>query len=146
MLLRRLLAAFYTSLLAIVSLTIFESVSVEGGELGSGELFSVIFVYSIYVVPIVFVYGITSSLIAEGVSKKMINFKNSISFGLHVLFGAGFILPYSLFLEYHPFPELNVVNVLTHPVTVFGALFSIIFFITNFILRKKDNRKESMVI
>lgn len=139
MLSRKFFVAVYLSLLAILSLTLFESFSVK-----DGELFTVIFAYSIYVVPIVFVYGITSSLIAEVISKKMINFKRSVSLGLHIFFGAGFILPYSLFFEYQPFPELNVIKVVTHPVTVFGTLFSILFFILDYILKKKNSRQKSI--
>lgn len=138
MLSRKILVAVYVSLLAIVCLTLFESFSAE-----DGELFTVLFVYSIYVVPIVFIYGITSFLIAEKISGKVVNFKNFVSFGLHFLFGVGFIIPYSLFFEYKPFPELTVVNVLTHPVTMFGALFSVLFFILEYILRKKDSRQKS---
>lgn len=141
MLFRKVLTAFYTSLLAIVSLTIFEYIS---GNALEGELFSVILGYTIFVVPIVFVYGIISSLIADGISKKVKKHRNSISFGFHIFFGVGFILPYSLFFEYQPFSELNVVNVMTHPVTFFGALFSILFFIIDFFIRKKDSRLESI--
>lgn len=141
MLLRKILAACCTSIAAVVSLTIVEF-SNESFSAEDGELFFVIAAYSIYAVPVVFIYGILSSLIAEGVSGKIANFKNAASLGLHMLFGAGFILPYSLFFEYQSFPELSAVYIVTHPVTVFGALFSILFFIFDYMFGKKDYRRK----
>lgn len=138
MLSRKVLVAFYTSLLAVVGLNLFDPVpSADGGSVTG------ILVYSIYVVPIIFIYGITSSIISDGISRKANKYKESVSLGLHALFGVGFILPYSLFFEYHPFPELSVVNVVTHPITIFGALCSILFFAIDYILRKKNSLQKS---
>src|SRR5699024_2640200 len=137
MLLRKVWAAFYTSILTIAGFNIVYPFHSADGGLVSGIL-----IYSIYVVPIIFIYGIISSLISDGIGRKVKKYKESVSFFLHVLFGLGFILPYGLFFEYDPIPELNFVNVISHTVTILGALCAILFFVIDYILRRWNSRRK----
>lgn len=136
---RKILVAFSTSVLAVIGLNLFEPVPFVDGGLALGIL-----VYSSYVVPIVFIYGIVSSVIADKISLKAKKYKNPASFVFHILFGMGFILPYSIFFEYDPFPELSVINVVTDPITIFGFICSILFYIIDYILRKEFKRRKSV--
>lgn len=130
---RKIFTAFYTVLLIVIYLNIFEPIpAVDGG------LFTGVLVYSIYLVPIVFIYGLITSIIADQVGLKVKKYKTSLSFGLHLFFGAAFIIPYSIFLESDPIPELSIVNVLTYPVTVLGFGSSALFFLIDRILLKRD--------
>lgn len=136
---RKILVAFFTSVLVVIGLNLFEPVPFVDGGLALGIL-----VYSTYVVPIIFIYGIVLSVIADKISLKAKKYKNTASFGFHILFGMGFILPYSIFFEYDPFPELSVINVVTDPITIFGFICSILFYIIDYILRKEFIRRKSV--
>lgn len=130
---RKVFTAFYTSFLLIAFLNILVPVPAEDGGLFTGVL-----VYSIYVVAIVYIYGILTSMIADQISLKAKTHKTRLSFGLHLLFGIMFIIPYSLFIEYDPIPEISIMNVLTYPITMLGLGSSALFFFIDRILLKRE--------
>src|SRR5699024_4970112 len=142
---RKIFAAIIVSFIAIPCLTLVESFY-DSFSVEDGELILVLFFYSIYFIPIIFIYGIIISLIAEKISRKVTQFKQLVSFGLHLLGGAGFIIPYILFIEYNLFPVLTVLTVITHPVNIFSALFAIIFIEIDNILSRKNSKKQSIPI
>lgn len=96
-----------------------------------------ILVYSMYVIPIVFLYGIISSVIAEGISLKAKQHQSLISLAIHILFGMAFLLPYGVFIEYDPIPKWSIINLITHPVVILGMISSSIFFSIDFISKKR---------
>lgn len=116
---RKILTALITSAIAIVMLNILEPIPSSDGGWMLGIL-----VYTIYSVPVVFIYGILCSIIADRISIKRKKFKKSFSFVLHVLFGAMFIIPYGIFLE---FDSSGM---------VLGIIFSIVFYLVDVILNK----------
>lgn len=134
---RKVYVALFTSILAVSALNIMEPVPFQDGGLFLGVV-----VYSLYIVPIVFIYGIFSSVVSDILSAKLKKYKEMTSLGFHILFGLLFILPYSNFYEYKPFVSLHFIEVVTHPIPVLCFMFSIIFFSLDRFLRNKSRQKE----
>lgn len=135
---RKIYVALFTSILAVIGLNILEPVPYQDGGIFLG-----IAVYSLYIVPIVFIYGIFSSVIADKLSVKAKKFQKVISLGFHILFGLLFIIPYSIFYEYKPFATFNFVEAVTHPIPVLCFVFSVVFFVIDRFSRKWDKSGET---
>ena len=136
---RKIYVALFTSILAVIGLNILEPVPYRDGGIFLG-----IAVYSLYIVPIVFIYGITFSVISDKLSVKAKKYQEMISLGFHIIFGALFIIPYSIFYEYKPFATLNFIEVVTHPIPVFCFILSIIFFVMDRFSRNWDKSRETV--
>lgn len=136
---RKIYVALFTSILAVIGLNILEPVPYQDGGIFLG-----IAVYSLYIVPVVFIYGIISSVTADKLSVKAKKFQEVISLVFHILFGLLFIIPYSIFYEYKPFARFNFVEVVTHPILVLCFIFSVVFFVIDRFLRKWDKSGETV--
>jgi len=128
---RKLYVAFYTSILAVAILYLVEPVpSIDGG------IITGILVYTSIVVPIVYVYGILTSMFAEKLGNKLE--REWISFGAHLLFGLCFIIPYYFIVDPQTLFQLVVTEMMTNPIIWLGALFSIIFYFNDRLLIKRE--------
>lgn len=133
---RKVMVALYTSILAIIVLNIVDPVpSVDGGwALG-------ILVYSTYVVPVIFIYGIITSIISDKISFKVKNYPNISSLVLHLLFGLTFILPYGVLFESLPFLEMSLRDLFINPITILSTILATIFFLIDYILKRGFRKK-----
>lgn len=133
---RKVMVALYTSILAIIVLNIVDPVpSVDGGwALG-------ILVYSTYVVPVIFIYGIITSIISDKISFKVKNYPNISSLVLHLLFGLTFILPYGILFESLPFLEMSLRDIFINPITILSTILATIFFLIDYILKRGFRKK-----
>src|SRR5699024_7083736 len=122
---RKIIAAFFTTIFAVVGLIIAFTMSISDGELMLGIL-----VYSSFSAPIIFIYGITTSIISDNLSTKAKMFRKTLSFFIHMVFGIGFIFPFSIIEPV--FLEDGLLNV----VTVGGLFCSVIFYCIDFVLEK----------
>ncbi|PYZ93371.1 hypothetical protein CR194_09285 [Salipaludibacillus keqinensis] len=129
---RKIMVAVYTSILAVLILNIVEPVPSEDGGWVIGIL-----AYSIHVVPIVFIYGIISSVISDRISFKVKKYSNVISLALHILFGMAFILPYGVIIESIPFTQLTFSEIFFNYATLLFSIFAFIFFSIDYILKQK---------
>ena len=130
---RKIYVALFTSIFAVIVLNIMAPVPYQDGGLFLGFV-----VYSLYIVPIVFIYGIISSVVSDKLSVKAKQYKEITSLGFHILLGLFFIIPYSIFYEYKPFVSLNFIEVATHPIPVLCFVFSVVFFIIDRVLRNRQ--------
>ncbi|MBS4221785.1 hypothetical protein [Lederbergia citrea] len=88
-------------------------------------------VYSMYVVPIIFIYGIITSMFAENIGFKVKKYKNTLTFLFHIVFGIGFTLPISVL-------EPTILNGgFFNFITINGLICSITFFAIDYVFRKK---------
>ena len=133
---RKIMVAIYTSIMAVIVLNIIEPVpSVDGGwALG-------ILVYSIHVVPVIFIYGIFSSAISEKISFAVGKYSNVFSLILHILFGIAFILPYGVIFVSLPFTQHTFSEIFFNYTTLLFSIFAVIFFIIDYILKRKSFNK-----
>ncbi len=128
---RKLYVAFYTSILAVTTLFIIEPIqAVDGG------IMMAILVYGSFVVPAVYIYGILTSMIAEKIGSKVE--KEWVTFGIHFLFGLGFIIPYYFIFDPQTIFQLSLAEMMTDSITWLGALFSIIFYFIDRLLKRKE--------
>lgn len=89
MFIRKVKAAAYTSIFALVfSFIIFPIPMVDGG------LLIALLVYPVYVLPVVFIWGVGFSILADKLAKKP-----ALSFFLHLFFGALFPPIFGLVFE-----------------------------------------------
>ncbi|MBU9719835.1 MULTISPECIES: hypothetical protein [Bacillaceae] len=138
---RKIMVAIITSLIAVIVLNIVAPMSEADGGLFLGLL-----VYPIYIVPVVFIYGIISSVISELISAKVKSFNNALSLLLHMAFGAGFILPYGVYLESIPFTQHSFTEILLHPMTVYSTIFATIFFLIDYIVKTFFWKEQEEVV
>lgn len=138
---RKVLAAFFTSLLAIASLFLYERMA-WGHPLAEGEGFGLILGLTIYVVPIIFIYGTLCSVLAEVMSQRREKLQWLHSLLYHVLFGMAFIVPYALFFESNPFPTFSLLAVLMHPVTLLGGLFALLFLLIDRLIGYVEHKQR----
>ena len=136
---RKVYVAFFTSILAVIGLNVMEPVPDQEGGLFLGFV-----VYSLYIVPIVFIYGIICPVVSDTLSVKAKKHTEIISFGFHILFGLLFILPYSIFYEYKPFTSLHFTEIITHPISVLCFMFPVVFFSIDRMLRNKNGQRETV--
>lgn len=136
---RKIYVALFTSILAVIVLNIMAPVPYQDGGLILGFV-----VYSLYIVPIVFIYGIISSVISDKLSVNAKKYKEITSLGFHIFWGLFFIIPYSIFYEYKPFASLNFIEVVTHPIPVLCFVLSVVFFIIDRILRYNNRQEETV--
>lgn len=136
---RKIYVALFTSILAVIVLNIMAPVPYQDGGLFLGFV-----VYSLYIVPIVFIYGIISSVVSDKLGVKAKKYKEITSLGFHIFGGLFFIIPYSIFYEYKPFASLNFIEVATHPIPVLCFVFSVVFFIIDRILRYRNRQGETV--
>lgn len=136
MFIRKVMVAVYTSIFAIIVLSIFESVpSVDGGwVLG-------LLIYSTYLLPVIFIYGITASILSEKLSFRFTLYPNILSLAFHLLFGLAFILPYGILFESLPFLDMSLKDIFINPITIWSVIFSIIFFFIDYILKEGFRKK-----
>lgn len=132
---RKLRVALYTSILAIITMNIMDPV-----QSGDGGLVIGIVVYSVFIVPIIFFYGIIASIVSDKISLNAKKHPTLLSFVLHILFGLLFILPYSVLFEALPFLQLNIIDILINPVTRLSMPFALTFFMIDFILKLKSEK------
>lgn len=128
---RKCMAALYTSIFAIIVLNIVVPVpSIDGGwVLG-------ILVYSTYILPIIFIYGIITSVISDKISFKVENYSNVFSLVLHIAFGIVFIFPYGTLCESLPFLEMNLSDIFINRITILSAFIATTFFLIDCILKR----------
>lgn len=134
---RKIMVALYTSILAIIVLNIVEPVSSVDGGWALGIL-----VYSTYVVPVIFIYGIIMSVISDKISFKVKKYSNIFSLALHLLFGLIFILPYGVLFESLPFLEMSLRDIFINPITILSTIFATIFFLIDYILKRGFRKKH----
>jgi hypothetical protein len=129
---RKIMVAIYTSIMAVIVLNIMEPVPpVDGGwVLG-------ILVYSIHAVPVIFIYGIFSSAISEKISFALEKYSNVLSLILHILFGIAFVIPYGVIFVSIPFTQLTFSEIFFNYATLLFSIFAVIFFIIDYILKRK---------
>ena len=90
--------------------------SVRYGVVG----FDYAFLYAIFVVPSVFVYGIITSSISEIFSAKYTRYAHLISLALHIAFGLLFFVPFNL-LMFHEWMAMGILFLWC--CGLFGAVF-----------------------
>jgi hypothetical protein len=93
-----------------------------------------VLIYSMLLVPTMFIYGVSASIIADKIGSKARTYKKLSSFLLHLVFGIAFIIPFSV-LEPVVWEE-GLVNF----ITINGFIYSAIFFIIDSSLRKSDRK------
>lgn len=136
---RKVYVALFTSILAVIVLNIMEPVPYQDGGVFLGFA-----IYSLYIIPIVFVYGIFSSVVSDRLSAKSKKLKEMKLLALHILLGLLFILPYSIFYEYKPFVSLHFIEIATHPIPVLCFVFSVVYFSLDRIIRNKNRQSETV--
>jgi hypothetical protein len=129
---RKMMAAMYTSIIAVIILNIIEPVPSTDGGWALGIL-----VYSIYAVPVIFIYGIFSSVISEKISFHVKKYSNVFSLVLHFLFGFAFVLPYGVIFDSTTFAQHTFGEIFFNPANFFFSIFAVIFFISDYILKRK---------
>ncbi len=89
--------------------------------------FQNVFMYVFYASPIIFTYGIMTSIFSEFLSQRMtFKIKKITSFLMHLMFGAFFVFPYGLIFDLSVFTE-GTINF----ATVMGVFSAFIFFVIN---------------
>ena len=121
----------YTSIFGILILFLIEPV-----RLSDEDFVSIFLIYSLYVVPVVFLYGILTSILSELISVKAKKYPNTVSLLLHILFGAAFILPYGILFESLPFREMSIAEILVNPVTIASTTLAGTFFFIDYVLKR----------
>ena len=104
---RKIISAALASILAVVALAIITSVRDGPAAAKFGEY---VFVFSIYVFPAMFIYGILTSSISEWLSVKHKQFTWLWSLLYHIGFGLLFFIPLNLLLLviYHEISGIEV--------------------------------------
>lgn len=134
---RKLWVALFTSILAIITMNILEFVPSD-----EGSLFVGIIVYSAFILPVIFFYGVMASILSDKISLNAKNYPTLFSFALHLLFGLLFILPYGVLFEGLPFLHLNIVDSLINPVTGLSVSFALTFFVFDHMLKLRSDKSS----
>ncbi|WP_078597674.1 hypothetical protein [Evansella clarkii] len=91
---------------------------------------SLVFIYALYIFLFLFTYGVIASFLAEKISEKAAKFQSTLSLMIHLAFGYGFVLPFSVFA-----PEVLEQGPLNF-VTINGLVCSAVFFIVDLMVRR----------
>ncbi|MDN4072918.1 hypothetical protein [Fictibacillus terranigra] len=133
MLKRKLKTALIVSVLMIILMILLSAVVALFYKLSasSGDLSVNIGIYLVmilYVVPIVFLYGIPVSILCDYLTKSVAHNK-LFSFGLYVFFGGLFIFVYGLIF----LPDFKLIELLksSMPIFTLSIISSILFWIIN---------------
>lgn len=130
---RKIFTAFLVSILTVVVLTTIEVVINDPTE-GFSE---VAFVLSIFVVPVVFVYGILTSTFSELMSAKRTRSTHLTSLLLHVLFG---LILFILLNLANSFMWMNVASFL-----LFGSFGAVFFYVDRMLKYAWDKSEHKTV-
>lgn len=132
---RKMMTALFTSALSVLVLNLLDPVSsVDGGWMMG------VIVYSLYIVPIMFIYGIITSVVSEKLSSKATSYRGGASLLLHMLFGFAFLLPYSLLFESLHFLSRSLVDIVIDPLTGVFVLFAVAFFFIDYLLKVRERK------
>lgn len=138
MLRRKVFTALIVSTLSIISMNFILPIFDEAEDFVFGFI-----IYASYFIPVIFIYGIATSIISDGIGFKAKKHKEAIAFGLHILFGIGFIISYSIGIEYNSITLLTLVEIAKHPITLAGFLLSIIFYFVDRVLKRLIKPKSA---
>lgn len=135
---RKVMVALCTSILAIIMLNIVAPVPLVDGGLTLGIL-----VYATYVIPVVFIYGIITSIISDKISFKAKRYPNIFALALHMLFGLSFILPYGVLFESLPFLEMGLKDIFINPIIILSTTLATFFFFIDYIFKRGFRQKNT---
>lgn len=131
LLVRKLKVALFTYLLAIVGMNIVQPVpSVDGGLLMG------LLVYPVYLLPLVFLYGILCSILVDQI---VLSFKSHFvlaSLFLHVFFGLLCPIVYGWLFESLALADLTFKDIFLNPIAILSMVLAVIFFTIDLILKR----------
>ncbi|KYG29245.1 hypothetical protein [Alkalihalobacillus trypoxylicola] len=124
--LQKIIVAFISSIILVLFLPVIFPI------LEKTSYFQNVIFYAIFLTPVIFIYGILTSLLSDFLAVKYSrNYERTASFFFHILFGIAFILPYSMIFDSSIFDE-GLFNF----ATIAGPLCAIIFFGINELVLK----------
>lgn len=105
-----------------------------------------IFIFSIYVVPVVFVFGVLTSILAERFSAKYTGFSQLVSLALHIGFGLLFFIPLNFltFIIFQEFIGVNIYYLLFSGLA--GGIFYFVDWLVKYIWDKSDSEQMEMIV
>ncbi|MDV2582392.1 hypothetical protein [Alkalibacillus haloalkaliphilus] len=128
---RKIMAALYTSLIAIVVVSVVWPFPFE-----NEDWVFYVFIYATYIVPVIFIYGIVASITSDKISSYTKAYPNMLSLLLHIIFGIASILPYGVLFDHLLFLDMSLSEILINPITTLSTTFAIIFFFIDYILKR----------
>jgi len=133
---RKIFTALLVSLFISLLLAIIEGVLSRTSE----PLVMLVFVFAIYIGPVVFVYGVLVSIFAEKFSSGY------TQLAIHIGFGLLFFIPLNLFalVVFHKFIGVNLVYVLLSGLA--GGLLYFVDRIVNYFWKKNDLKGAIIVV
>lgn len=146
MLIRKIVTAMITTIVMLAAALSYLAILDRASMMGdSNELFLVVFIFAIYIVPAIFLYGIMSSLLIEVITRNLNGVKQWVSSGtLHLVAGFLFIFFISLFFnrDSNFFHGFDVFWEQYGRIGLISTIVAAIFFGIDLVLRHRKQLKQ----
>lgn len=138
MLVRKMKVALFTSLFAILGINLVLPVpKLDGG------LFLGLLVYPVYLVPLVFVYGIAASSLSDWIGSRAKKCAKILSLFLHIFFGVIFPLVFGLLFESLSLADFGLKEIFLAPIAILSMVLAGLFFIIDLFLKRRVALSET---